>query len=528
MGWGRARALGWLGAGLLLGAGCDSTGILSSGLGNKPDKKKRDGGAMVDAGSDGGAAAGDASAGADGAFLDDVGAAATSDGGDDCNQPPTVSAGADQIADEGSTVTLTATTSDGHGDGLRYHWTFVTMSTSFSPVHCALGTPDAATTSLTCDNNVIVKATVTAWDGHNAPVSDEVRVQFRNVVATARLLFPADGLVVKKDTPLGTLIEIHDPAPVDALACLLWRDDDMDSDHAFFPPTRVADGSMTCDFPPTNYLTQLTGMRSVLWQVAMNDQGDISEVTHLVVWDNNPAEVVSGQGEMPACTSRARLAFAAHYESPEITVPDGYLRLDDDAANMHFISYDLDWFVVSRIRASYPADRVAIAGHGHNGDKNCTFLLFARGPIWWEWEQGVRWGEGRVQIRCGAEIYDTIANDPFGADDVDNSALARFGSGYVHVVYPHNPSDFVNPCADPAKEGLDCTDSNTKNVQSGVCHGGQCVITCQAPTATSAWGDCDGLARNGCELDLTSDSANCGACGHFCSGDCVQKLCRSP
>jgi hypothetical protein len=38
----------------------------------------------------------------------------------------------------------------------------------------------------------------------------------------------------------------------------------------------------------------------------------------------------------------------------------------------------------------------------------------------------------------------------------------------------------------------------------------------------------DGLARNGCELDLTSDSANCGACGHFCSGDCVQKLCRSP
>jgi hypothetical protein len=520
MGWQRMSALGMCGLGLLLAAGCDSTDLLSSGLKNKPPKKK-DAGVAMDAGSD----AGTGDAGADGGPPPD---ATGDDGCASCgNQPPTVSAGADVITDEGSTVTLAATANDPDADTLSYAWRFWTdPQPQGAAVHCALGNPSAATTTFTCDNDVIAFAQVTVSDTHGTAASDEVRVQFRNVIATAQWLSPADGTVLRKDQLTAPMIEIHDPAPVDALACLLYRDDDMDSNIAFFPPTRESDGRLTCNFPPTTYLTAITGMRTLLWQVAMQDQQDPTGETRIVVWDADPAEYVSGKGTMPACTSQATLAFAARYPTIQATTPEGYFRLDDVAGNMHFRSSELSWFVVSRIRASVPPDRVAIAGHGHNGDQACDFLLFARGPLPSQYEQGARFGEARAQIRCGAQVYDTVMTDPFGALDVDRSTLNAFITGDVHIQYPHLPVTLLNGCEDPAKEGLDCTNDYTVHVQSGTCQAGQCVIACKAPDATSAWGDCDGVGRNGCETDLSSDSANCGACGRFCAGDCVQGSCQ--
>jgi hypothetical protein len=268
-------------------------------------------------------------------------------------------------------------------------------------------------------------------------------------------------------------------------------------------------------------------MRTLLWQVAMQDQQDPVGESRIVVWEANPAEVANGQGMMPACTSQASFAFSAHYPNPEANLPDGFFRLDDVAGNMHFRSTGLDWFVISRVRPSQPPDRVALSGRGKNGDKDCTFLLFAKGPLPSQFEQGARGGEARAMIRCGAESYDTIMTDPFGVNDVDRSVLGALFTGYIHIDYPHDPVPMFNRCADPANEGLDCSDDHTVHVQSAVCHGGKCVITCQPPDATSAWGDCDGLASNGCEMDLTSDSANCGACRSFCAGECAQKVCQS-
>ena len=522
MGWRGVKTLGVFGVGLLLAGGCDSTDFLSSGL---KTKKKKDAGVAMDAGAD----AGGSDAGADGSPPEDAGTA-MEDGCAGCpaNLPPTVSAGDDQLTDEGSTVTLTATASDPENDPLAYQWTFRTdPQPNGAPVNCTLGTANALSTSFTCDNDVVAFAKITVADGHNAAVSDEVRVQFRNVIATAAWLSPPDGALIKKDTLMGPMIEIHDPAPVDALACLLFRDDDMETNTAFFPPTRMADGRSTCNFPPTNYLTELTGMRSLHWQVAMQDQQDVGGESRIVVWDPNPAEVTNGQGQMPACTSQATLAFAAHYPSTEATVPDGYFRLDDAAAGMQFRSTGLDWFVISRVRPSLPPDRAAIAGRGKNGDRECTFLLFVRGPDAFEFDQGARSGQARAQIHCGEVLYDTVMTDPFGILDVDRSALSTFTSGSVHLGYPHVPGPFFNRCADPEKEGLDCTNGMTAHVQSGVCHAGQCVITCQPGDATSTWGDCDGIAENGCETDLAVDSASCGTCGSFCAGDCVQKVCQS-
>jgi len=45
------------------------------------------------------------------------------------------------------------------------------------------------------------------------------------------------------------------------------------------------------------------------------------------------------------------------------------------------------------------------------------------------------------------------------------------------------------------------------------CQAGACTFDCQLDHD-----DCDNNPANGCEVDLTSDSANCGQCGHSCCG----------
>ncbi|HWV37369.1 MAG TPA: MXAN_6577-like cysteine-rich protein [Vulgatibacter sp.] len=55
----------------------------------------------------------------------------------------------------------------------------------------------------------------------------------------------------------------------------------------------------------------------------------------------------------------------------------------------------------------------------------------------------------------------------------------------------------------------------------GVCTGGACELACEA-----LWGDCNADPTDGCELNLTSDPGNCGACGNTCGavcggGDCL-------
>ncbi|MFO0603598.1 MAG: hypothetical protein U0324_10515 [Polyangiales bacterium] len=47
------------------------------------------------------------------------------------------------------------------------------------------------------------------------------------------------------------------------------------------------------------------------------------------------------------------------------------------------------------------------------------------------------------------------------------------------------------------------------------CEGGRCLLRCTDPMRTA---DCDGLAPTGCESVLPTDPANCGACGTRCAG----------
>ena len=64
------------------------------------------------------------------------------------------------------------------------------------------------------------------------------------------------------------------------------------------------------------------------------------------------------------------------------------------------------------------------------------------------------------------------------------------------------------------------------NVATATCSASACVVT----SCNANFGNCDGSATNGCETDLRTSAANCGACGHACSGGqlCVNSACEAP
>ena len=58
---------------------------------------------------------------------------------------------------------------------------------------------------------------------------------------------------------------------------------------------------------------------------------------------------------------------------------------------------------------------------------------------------------------------------------------------------------------------------------NGHCESGTCVLD----TCDDGWGNCDGVAGNGCEIDITVDRDNCGACGNVCAANerCINGAC---
>jgi len=90
-------------------------------------------------------------------------------------------------------------------------------------------------------------------------------------------------------------------------------------------------------------------------------------------------------------------------------------------------------------------------------------------------------------------------------------------------------------CADLQQDPLDCgacgnacRRDTAKNLD-GVCDKGVCVDRCAA-----GWGDCDGDPDNGCETNLETSVAHCGACGIRCDtaagqpcidGQCLMTAC---
>jgi hypothetical protein len=89
--------------------------------------------------------------------------------------------------------------------------------------------------------------------------------------------------------------------------------------------------------------------------------------------------------------------------------------------------------------------------------------------------------------------------------------------------------DGLRYCADFGRDVNNCGGCNNRCVagphSTAVCASTFCRLTCD-----TGYGDCDFAAWNGCERNLQSDTAHCGACGRACAAGqiCTAGTCTTP
>jgi hypothetical protein len=139
-----------------------------------------------------------------------------------------------------------------------------------------------------------------------------------------------------------------------------------------------------------------------------------------------------------------------------------------------------------------------------------------------------------VMISCHAGWSD--CGPPPGCETNTGADVANCGSCGLACVNPHGStactSGLCSPTCDPLWGNCDSSPNNgceqalTTLQHCGVCGQGcslpnateTCATgACQVDTCAAGWANCDGAHPNGCEINIDSSTANCGACGTVCS-----------
>lgn len=155
--------------------------------------------------------------------------------------------------------------------------------------------------------------------------------------------------------------------------------------------------------------------------------------------------------------------------------------------------------------------------------------------------------DGRCAIVCDASHADCDALNPNGCE-TDLHTLTDCGGCDVPCAITHGtPSCATGTCAVGACDAgyLDCDGLASNGCEAQVTidpeHCGGCDVRCDAPSATTACvasscvvvacgpgtGDCDGAAATGCETETRGSFDHCGACGRSCALRGTTRECRS-
>ena len=130
--------------------------------------------------------------------------------------------------------------------------------------------------------------------------------------------------------------------------------------------------------------------------------------------------------------------------------------------------------------------------------------------------------------------------------DVNNCGACALACSHANAI----PACVAGKCQLTCQSGFaDCDGDLTNGCETDLTRDlkncGACGVTCAAPNGTPACGggvcrvtscnagyaDCNSMAKDGCEVQISGDASNCGACGHVCSSangapSCAQGACQ--
>lgn len=344
------------------------------------------------------------------------------------DSPPVVTAGPDVSGDEGSSPALSGSADDDSGPP-SLTWSYQPVSGVDAGAACTFSDPHRARTRITCTDDGVYRATLTASDGANGPVADSARVTIRNVAPTLSLSAPAAWQVFRARTAVDLSASFTDPGANDTHTCRISWDDGTASSAA-------AQGS-SCSGAHT---FARAGMYSMKVTVTDDDGGSDSGEVMVVVYDpegpfaNVDGSLASSTGAWQqdgGVTGELWSNLVARYYGASATRPTGTLKSWLTGTGLRFEGGDrgLEWLVVT------PDGKVAARATGtlQGGSARYGMLLYgADGP-----------DTGRVVVWPLADGADPPATPWYDSRrgqsyDVDDATLGGLLSGTV-TIHPPTP-----------------------------------------------------------------------------------------
>ncbi|MGW5667871.1 NucA/NucB deoxyribonuclease domain-containing protein [Micromonospora sp. NPDC003776] len=354
------------------------------------------------------------------------------------DMPPEVYAGEDVIGFEGAELDLRGSAEDAQGPP-AVHWSYTPRGPVDPGTICTFGDPDRTATTFVCNDDGSFTVTLTADDGVNTPVSDELVADIRNVgprirralpdfaprAATegASLLRPEPWSTHRAGEPVQLTAPYADPGGNDTQTCVVLWDDGTED--------RYPAQNSNCDRPHTY---SHAGMDTIAVTIT-DDDGD-SETSHSMIvvydpdggfattgaWLDSPAGALTAK---PTATGRLHVTLNPMYK-PDETGPapgGGKVSASLDGTDFALDSTALEWLVVTRDA------KVAVKGTATvNGQAGYGFVAYGTDDpdklrlVVWPLSAGNHPGEDT--------LYD---NRPLGDYDLDLADPQPLGAGSVQV-----------------------------------------------------------------------------------------------
>jgi hypothetical protein len=158
--------------------------------------------------------------------------------------PPVVDAGPPASGAEGSAIPLSGSVTDPDTPFPAISWSYAPFSGVDLGATCSFADPSSPATTITCTDDGVYTATLTADDGSNPPVSDSATVTVTNATPAVMITAPTAGSSYQPGTPVSLSASFTDAGHNDTHTCTIDWGDGSPADTG---TVTESNGSGTCD-----------------------------------------------------------------------------------------------------------------------------------------------------------------------------------------------------------------------------------------------------------------------------------------